>query len=53
MNFHKLFPKTPSLIYYELNINGTGLEIGLLINFGESVEVKRKYRVYKPKLIKD
>ena len=34
-------------------LNGTGLEIGLLINFGESVEVKRKYRVYKPKTNKD
>ncbi|MCK4661767.1 MAG: GxxExxY protein [Bacteroidales bacterium] len=27
---------------------GTGFEIGLLINFGSSVEVKRKYRIYKP-----
>lgn len=26
---------------------GTGLDIGLLINFGSSVEVKRKYRIYK------
>lgn len=25
-------------------LNGTGLEIGLLINFGKSVIVKRKYR---------
>ena len=25
---------------------GTGLDIGLLINFGSSVKVKRKYRVY-------
>lgn len=32
-------------------LNGTGLDIGLLINFGESVEIKRKYRVYKPKEI--
>jgi len=30
-------------------LKGTGLDIGLLINFGSSVEVKRKYRVYKPK----
>ncbi len=28
---------------------GTNLDTGLLINFGSSVEVKRKYRVYKPK----
>ena len=26
---------------------GTGLDIGLLINFGSSVEVKKKFRVYK------
>lgn len=26
---------------------GTYLDVGLLINFGHSVEVKRKYRVYK------
>ncbi|MBE9469021.1 MAG: GxxExxY protein [Bacteroidetes bacterium] len=25
---------------------GTGLDVGLLINFGSSVEVKRKYRTY-------
>ncbi len=31
---------------------GTNIDIGLLINFGQSVEVKRKYRVYKPKSIK-
>jgi len=30
-------------------LNGTGLDIGLLINFGSSVTVKRKYRIYKPK----
>lgn len=30
-------------------LKGTGLDIGLLINFGSSVEIKRKYRVYKPK----
>ena len=28
-------------------LNGTRNEIGLLINFGSSVEVKRKYRDYK------
>jgi len=28
-------------------LKGTGLDIGLLINFGSSVEVKRKYRIYK------
>jgi GxxExxY protein len=28
-------------------LKGTGLDIGLLINFGSSVEIKRKYRVYK------
>jgi len=27
-------------------LNGTRNEIGLLINFGSSVEVKRKYRDY-------
>ena len=30
-------------------LTGTGLDIGLLINFGSSVEVKRKYRLYKAK----
>lgn len=29
----------------------TGIDIGLLFNFGESVEVKRKYREYKPKKV--
>ncbi|MCC5943482.1 MAG: GxxExxY protein [Bernardetiaceae bacterium] len=28
-------------------LNGTNTDIGLLINFGSSVVVKRKYRVYK------
>ena len=28
-------------------LTGTGKDIGLLINFGSSVEVKRKYRQYK------
>jgi GxxExxY protein len=31
-------------------LQGTGIEIGLLINFGNSVEVKRKYKDYKPKI---
>jgi len=30
-------------------LQGTGTDIGLLINFATSVEVKRKYRVYKKK----
>jgi len=30
-------------------LNATGLETGLLINFGSSVEVKRKFRDYKKK----
>jgi GxxExxY protein len=30
-------------------LTATGIDIGLLINFGTSVEVKRKHRVYKPK----
>ncbi len=29
-------------------LNATGIEIGLLINFGSKVEVKRKYKTYKP-----
>jgi len=28
----------------------TGVESGLLLNFGPSVEVKRKFREYKPKI---
>ncbi len=31
-------------------LTATGLDIGLLINFGSSVVVKRKYRVYKGKI---
>lgn len=31
-------------------LNANQREFGLLINFGTSVEVKRKYRVYKPKI---
>ncbi len=30
-------------------LTATGLDFGLLINFGKSVEVRRKYRIYKPK----
>ena len=33
-------------------LTATGIDIGLLLNFGESVEVKRKYREYKPKKAK-
>ena len=29
-------------------LNGININIGLLINFGKSVEVKRKYKNYKP-----
>ncbi|HEY0109450.1 MAG TPA: GxxExxY protein [Fibrella sp.] len=30
-------------------LTATGFDIGLLINFGNSVTIKRKYRVYKPR----
>lgn len=30
-------------------LNATGIKDGLLINFGPSVQVKRKFRVYRPK----
>ena len=30
-------------------LTGTGLDVGLLINFGSSVEVRRKYCLYKSK----
>ena len=30
-------------------LSATGLELGLLLNFGSSVQVKRKFREYKPK----
>ena len=30
-------------------LNATGIDDGLLINFGESVEVKRKFRKYRAK----
>ncbi len=33
------------LVHY---LNATGIEMGLLINFGSSVQVRRKYRQYKP-----
>lgn len=42
------------LIAHELQLvhylTGTHIENGLLINFGSSVQVKRKFREYKPKL---
>ncbi len=31
-------------------LTATGIGVGLLINFGSSVEVKRKYRDYKPSM---
>jgi GxxExxY protein len=31
-------------------LTATGIECGLLLNFGPSVEVKRKFREYKPKV---
>jgi GxxExxY protein len=34
------------LVHY---LTATGVEIGLLINFGSSVTIKRKYRNYRPK----
>jgi len=34
------------LVHY---LTATGVNDGLLINFGSSVQVKRKYRVYKSK----
>ena len=33
------------LVHY---LSATGVEIGLLINFGSSVTIKRKYRTYRP-----
>ena len=30
-------------------LTATNIEIGLLVNFGPSVQVKRKYREYKPR----
>lgn len=34
-------------------LSATGIDIGLLINFGSSVQVKRKYREYKPQIRQD
>ena len=34
------------LIHY---LTATGIDHGLLINFGDSVQIKRKFRKYKPK----
>lgn len=30
-------------------LTATRLDVGLLINFGDKVTVKRKYRIYRPK----
>ncbi len=30
-------------------LTATGVETGLLINFGPSVEIRRKFRIYKPR----
>jgi GxxExxY protein len=32
-------------------LTATGIEIGLLINFGPSVQVRRKYREYRPRAL--
>lgn len=34
-------------------LTATGLDVGLLVNFGPSVQVKRKYREYKPSIRQD
>ncbi|MCB0196506.1 MAG: GxxExxY protein [Anaerolineae bacterium] len=34
-------------------LNAVGLDIGLLLNFGPSVQVKRKYRHFQPKTSKN
>ena len=34
-------------------LTATGVDDGLLLNFGPSVQVKRKFRVYKPKALID
>jgi hypothetical protein len=31
----------------------TNIENGLLINFGSSVQIKRKFKTYRPKVIQD
>lgn len=36
------------LVHY---LAATGIDDGLLINFGSSVQVKRKFREYKPRLL--
>ena len=43
-NLHKIHEI--QLVNY---LSATDIEIGLLINFGNKVEVKRKYKTYKPK----
>jgi GxxExxY protein len=30
-------------------LTATGLDLGLLLNFGSSIQIKRKFREYKPK----
>jgi len=30
-------------------LTATGVDLGLLLNFGSSVQIKRKFREYKPK----
>lgn len=30
-------------------LTATGLDLGLLLNFGSSVQIKRRFREYKPK----
>jgi GxxExxY protein len=32
-------------------LTGTGIDCGLLLNFGPSVQVKRKFREFKPKAL--
>lgn len=32
-------------------LQGTGMDSGLLINFGSSVTIKKKFRVYKKEII--
>jgi GxxExxY protein len=33
------------LVHY---LTATGIDVGLLINFGDSVQVKKKFRIYRP-----